>query len=476
MTDPTSGNEHHTHQFQELYHKNIEALVEAISAALKQATEQTIKGVKKAGEALKSKQSSGEVSKTTEPSIRLFVGGKEVYSQVPGQEPTKNSITPQQFQKIKQALEDPKNLKGAIEIKAGKERIFHARDGEIKFDKLGLAKPQVQKVEATQTTQPSKTAQTSTQPTPPNPEGELKAEITDLKQTVEQQGQRIEALEKKLDALAQSLNWVQNKSLSRWMGSTLSSTAQGLKQAVTGWAVNQGENVRKIQQKAHSAVRATLTTQHPMQQQLQGIENKVQTVSTKFDQGMENVQFHLAVIQQQIKAVQNHPVVQSTTKAAVEKVIEPAVVSMLQRVGVMQNLETLQAQESVAKQESVVNKVKSASSAHQHFKAEEVVAAAEKLLDRIPAQASYGNRSFQTASGYLFERKGEAITISDPQGSELVRSVGRGSERQIHVCERLTAQDAESLEQVGGKIHQDLSPVQRQEQNVSHTQGVARQR
>ena len=179
MPDPISGNEHHAHQLQELYHQNLKALIETISAALKKAAQQTIKGAKKAGEALKPGQQALKSNTAKELPIRLFVGGKEVYSQVPGQSPSINTITDKQFEKIKQSLEDPNNLKGAVEIKAGTERIFHAKNGELKVDTLDLAQTQTQKLEIAQAQKPPQETQTSPQSTPAYSES-LTTEITSL--------------------------------------------------------------------------------------------------------------------------------------------------------------------------------------------------------------------------------------------------------------------------------------------------------
>ena len=473
MPDPISGNEHHAHQLQELYHQNLKALIETISAALKKAAQQTIKGAKKAGEALKPGQQALKSNTAKELPIRLFVGGKEVYSQVPGQSPSINTITDKQFEKIKQSLEDPNNLKGAVEIKAGTERIFHAKNGELKVDTLDLAQTQTQKLEIAQAQKPPQETQTSPQSTPAYSES-LTTEITSLTQTVEQQEQRIAALEKKIEILSQSLSSIQNKSLSKWMGSTLSTTAKGFKQAVTDWAANKSKNIKNFHQKAQSILKNALPVDHPLKQQMQGLENKVHTVSTNFEQGMMSVETRLAYIQQQLKDFYNNPYVQSTTKAALEKVIEPAVVSVLQRAGVIPNLEKLQEKSGETKQENVTKEARSTPNLSKEFKAEMVVSAASKLLDRIPAQTPDGNRSFQTGSGYVFEKKGDSITISNPDQSELVRSVGKDSERTIHVSEGLTAQKAATLEQIGDKIHQDLSPIQNQSQSLGVTQGARR--
>lgn len=438
--------ESNAHQLQEQYQKILASLIDKISAAVKEARRKS-----------QAKQ---------EPSIRIFISGKEVL---------KDKLTPPQIEKLRQAIESPNQLKGSVRVKDDKELLLDVKDGQVKVDKLGLVQTQKQEIKTEKTIDSEKTTQTelpqkpqsTTQAYSQNPNSPPIAEVASLKQTVEQQVQKIEALEQKLDALSQSISSIQDKSLSRWMGNTLSSTAKGFKQAVAGWAISKNNAVKNL--------RSAFTTQHPLQKNLQEIENKVQAVNTKFDWGMENIQAHLNVIQQQIKDIQNNPVVQSTTKAVVGKVIEPAVASVLQGTGVMQNFEKLQAKEGLAKQEGTTERVESIPNAHKEFKAGMVVAAAEKLLDRISAHTPDGNRSFQTGSGYMFEKKGDTITISNPDRSELVRSVGKGSERTINVSKSLTAQKAANLEQIGEKIHQDLSPTQTQSQNLGVTQGARRQ-
>lgn len=466
MPDPTSGNEHHAHQFQELYHKSLKALIETIAAALRKSaelnihektTQQDLKGAIEKGRALKSELSDG----LTEQPIRLFVGGKEVYSQVSGQEPTKNFITLEQFQQIKQALEAPPHLKETVEIKAGTKRVFYAKDGQIKLDKLGLAQSPVQSALATQTAESLKESKLSIQTIPHSSDPELKAE-TNLLQMLEQQGQRIEALEKKLDALSQSLNSVQNKSLSRWMGSMLSNTAGGFKQAVSGWAVRATEAINSVQLHVQSA----FLSQHPLQKQLQNVENKVGGISAKFDQGMDSIQSQLATIQQQLKTVRNSSTMQPNIETAVKEVVEPVLVSSEQRDGIALNVEALQAKEGLH------DRVEHIELAHKPFKAGMVVSAAEKLLQRIPSETSNGDRAFETGSGYRFHTDGSTTTIYAPDHSELVRSSGQGN-NQITVSPHLTLESADKLEAIGDKIHQDLAPVQQSNQSFSQSRGYA---
>jgi flagellar biosynthesis chaperone FliJ len=205
------------------------------------------------------------------PSIQIFTGSKKVYEQVPGQEPTKNIINDEQVKQIEQALEDPQNLKGSVRIKIGKELVFHAVDGEVITDKLGLAPSQTQAAKATCS------LETSTVEKPLTPE----AQITALGAIVEKQGQRIEVLEQKLEQLSSSLTSVQvnNPILRRWMNAinnSLSSSAQELKEKVVDFA-------RHLQDKAASQVQNLQNKVVQQAQNLQGqaintIDNAVKTV------------------------------------------------------------------------------------------------------------------------------------------------------------------------------------------------------
>lgn len=355
----------------------------------------------------------------------------------------------------------PPLLKETVEIKAGTKRIFHAKDGEIKLNKLGLAQFPVQSVLATQTAESLKEGQPSIQTTPQSSDPELKAE-TNLLQMLEQQGQRIEALEKKLDALSQSLNSVQNKSLARWMGSTLSKTTGGLKQTVSAWAVKAQEAVKKIQLRVQSA----FLPQNLLQKQLQNVENQVGTISNKFDQGMDKIQSQLVTIQQQLNTVQNSSTTQHNNKTATKEVVEPVVVSGKQLDGIALNVEALQVKEGLHE------RVQHIELAHKPFKAGMVVSAAEKLLQRIPSENSEGDHAFETGSGYRFHTDGSTTTIYGPDRSELVRSTGQMDNQQITIAPHLTSESANKLEVIGNIISQELlEPVQQPNQSLNQSRG-----
>ena len=293
--------------------------------------------------------------------VTIQVGTKNVYKEVPGQQP-KITITADQVQKLRTALEDPGNLKGTVQIKIGKELVFQAANGKVKIDELGLTQAQTE-TQSAKATAPTEAAPSpepvaaSKVKTPRNAEAQLKQQVADLSQTVEQQSQRIAALEKKLDILSNSLSSIENKSLSRWLGSTLSSAAQGFRQKVADWASESVKTVQYVHQNSQSILQSLLkqsesqvTPQQALQQlddsvqlKLKAIENRVGTVSDNFERGVKDIQSKLAGIQAQLQTLQNDPAIQSAVKAALSKVIEPAIGTVLEKTGVIRTIEPAQA-------------------------------------------------------------------------------------------------------------------------------------
>ncbi len=65
--------------------------------------------------------------------------GTEVFYRGTSQETQLNLLTNEQQDLIKNTLEDPSKLQGELKITANDQTIFHVKDGELKFDKYGLA-------------------------------------------------------------------------------------------------------------------------------------------------------------------------------------------------------------------------------------------------------------------------------------------------------------------------------------------------
>ncbi len=555
--------ESHGHQLQEHSQQILDALLRQIASAVN---------------ALGNLVFDGE----RERDIKILIGGKEV---------DKSEIEDDQVEKLRRAIKDPESLKngphqGTVEIRIDGETVFRNEYGNVLVDELNLTQAPAQEIKAPvvgkqplspqsleQSTVSNQAAQANKevgglQTEPSNSlQGQPLGEVASLQQVVNQQAQKIEALETKISVIADSLQTIQNRSLSHWLSSTLSNAAQGFKQFVNRWTTSNNAAVENLQQRAQPVLqvlsqnREQKSAQPPIQQQLTSIDNTVQTVKIRFDDSIKDIQAKLANIQSQLNTLAEQSGVQPPVKTTVEKGAEPAIAAAFQQLGIIQNSELIQSQataqseaESSTKtlqtknvewavqtilkkhgiideqdgstycrgneytlssdlngtritanddgrtifqgssftdratqadkddlrilveqtqQKSISNQSQlqpNASPSLNGFNADTVVAAAKKLLEKIPAQTAEGTRSFTTGSGYHFEKAGHTITVSSPARGELIRSEGTGSKRQLSVSDKLTTQDASNLEKIGGKINQDLSTKPDQSQSRAETQ------
>lgn len=83
--------------------------------------------------------------------ITIKVGSSKVYQGDLGQEPTTNSISPLQVEKIQQALTSPQNLQGTVKITVGESTVFHASKGKVFKDNFGLTNQLSKNVSAAKT-------------------------------------------------------------------------------------------------------------------------------------------------------------------------------------------------------------------------------------------------------------------------------------------------------------------------------------
>jgi len=70
--------------------------------------------------------------------ILIVVGGENVYKSLLNEEPLINKLTPENVEKLQTAINNPQDLKGAVKISIGKEIVFHAKNGQVMKDSLGL--------------------------------------------------------------------------------------------------------------------------------------------------------------------------------------------------------------------------------------------------------------------------------------------------------------------------------------------------
>ncbi len=479
--------ESHAHQLQEQYLELLDSLLRTISNAVKAAADWSL-GDKNAD-------------------IRIIINDKEL---------PKNQLTPEQVEQLRQAIEEPEKVKGNVTVKLGEEVVLKVRHGDVKVDRLGIVQaPQ----EVANLTQASETPQQSPSPqqqqtvspqvaaaaTPlqknqassasKNAE-ELQAEVNELQreldqksQKVEQQSERLSTVESKLEALTDTVNNVQDKSISLWLHQTFSTVVQGVKQFVDSWANSNTESTRQLEQQAQPVLQALAQTgkespsEHLLLQKIGSLENTVKDIQIRFDDSIKTIEGKLVVLEQQIQNLQQNRSVQNDVKATVEPAIEPALGTALAQVEAAQSLEAVKVE--ALKVENQLPQVERANSTKpaQDFSALQVVTVAEKLLDGLRATNADGLRSFETGNGYRFEKVGSTLTITAPEQGEVVRAVTQGRNRQITLSPQLTSQNAAQLQNIGQKLDANLSEnltktsqtqSQNQEQNQRQGQGRVR--
>ncbi|MBE9210537.1 hypothetical protein IQ244_29350 [Nostoc sp. LEGE 06077] len=191
----------------------------------------------------------------TSDDVTINVGREKVYKGVIGEKPSKNTLTPEQVNKISIAISDPKKSQGTISIKIGKQEVFRVQDGQVKTDKLGLApldqapaqktaqKSQIKTLDSVETLQKqiqdlqSKVeAQQKLidglQENQQTPElvSKLAAQVTELSKSLEQQQKFIENIQKALSEVNErSLAPIQNTKLQNLVGTVEKSLKQTAK-------------------------------------------------------------------------------------------------------------------------------------------------------------------------------------------------------------------------------------------------------
>lgn len=125
--------------------------------------------------------------------VTIKIGTQKVYQGIPGQEPIVAKITSNQVAFVQKAIEGSEQIKNAISISVGDEKVFHSVSGEIKVNRLSSAVPeQARKQEVQQ------------QVTPPAPSPNLQEQIATLQAAVQRQQAIIEQQQKQLNLLQES--------------------------------------------------------------------------------------------------------------------------------------------------------------------------------------------------------------------------------------------------------------------------------
>jgi uncharacterized coiled-coil protein SlyX len=175
--------------------------------------------------------------------INVLIGNRAVYKRVPGQKPVKNTMTPEQVSLLQKALDGPQNIQGSVRVSIGKQTVYHVKNGVVKTDTLSLAPVQTA-IQAAKPVEPQRVDVQSTE-APPSLET-LHKEVADLKATVDQQQQALDALTQRLEKLTSSIVpvKVKNPMLSHWFNTTATIVAE----AAHNLAAKASEKIRQAQE------------------------------------------------------------------------------------------------------------------------------------------------------------------------------------------------------------------------------------
>jgi hypothetical protein len=202
----------------------------------------------------------------TSKAVTIIVDKQKVHRVGNSQSTSFSTITPEQVDKLNQALQNPQALQGAIKIYIGNNKVYHANNGKLLTDKLGLSPRQEQS--ATSTTSATLTPkklrqqldavasqvkqQQSTIPTRSNAVSvkQLQLEVGSLSQQIAQLESSVSRLNKGLESLSahQEPTSVKNSRLQTWLkeGSTkVKTVAQSWLAQVKKFLVPEVEQIRK---------------------------------------------------------------------------------------------------------------------------------------------------------------------------------------------------------------------------------------
>jgi len=70
--------------------------------------------------------------------ILIAIGSENVYKSIMGEGLLINKLTPEDIEQMRTALNNPQALKGFVKISIGRKIIFHAKNGQVFSDLLGL--------------------------------------------------------------------------------------------------------------------------------------------------------------------------------------------------------------------------------------------------------------------------------------------------------------------------------------------------
>ncbi|MBD2303438.1 hypothetical protein [Nostoc sp. FACHB-190] len=411
--------------------------------------------------------------------ISILVGKELKYKGNPNGEVAVNLMSAEIVEKLNTAINDVKNLKGSVRIMIGKNIAFHAKNGEILSDKLGLAneikqnltqvaepvqkslsiedlKKQVealqQKVQDQQAVidrfvQQENSSVESTQ--------KLSTDLANLKQAFDTQQKTIEQLQKGLEAInKQNLPVVKNESLSKWLNS--------IESKAKNTAKNLYEQVKTALTPKVDKVKAQLETQitalkEQINQQMESVKaemkSQIAAIKSEFESQVGVVKDGIAEVKQLASnevqyGIERHQAATSAIQSKISEEVNTVHKQVTKAVGDIHSRVNHTVKENV---EKVTNSV-------MEIKGKAFSKSIDSMLRLFGNQNSDGSRSYESKN-YNFYQKGDSITVTAKDG------------RAVMVDNSLTTQatekDVESLEEVGQVVSDYLKSNHTQSQSQS---------
>ncbi len=183
--------------------------------------------------------------------VSIMFGRSSVFRGTSAYEYEKRTITPEQVEILSKAISDPKSFKGSLQIRIGGDVVYHAKDGEVLKDKLGLSPAQEQSQEQSQDV------------------------FDSLSQGIDEQQQRLQTLEK----YVQEVESVKQPVLQENEVQSLRTELSTLKEAFE----NQQTEIKRLQEGlAKVATRDTPSVKNSVfQKWIANVESKVKQVALK---------------------------------------------------------------------------------------------------------------------------------------------------------------------------------------------------
>lgn len=418
----------------------------------------------------------------TSKNLSIYVGSKPKYKIGSDGEISVNLMTPELVETIKTSINDPQNLKGSVRIMVGSQKVYHAKDGKVLTDKLGLNQTQLQSQQAKSVEQSSslenlqkqvealqqkvqeqqsvidrfvKQENSSVESTQ-----KLSTDLANLKQAFDTQQKTIEQLQKGLEAInKKNLPNVKNESLSKWLNSIESkakNTAKNLyKQVKTALT----PKVDKVKAQLETQI---VTLKEQINQQMESVKaemkSQLATIKSEFESQVGVVKDGIAEVKQLASneighGIERHQAATGAIHGKITEEMNTVHKQVTKAVGDIHSRVNHTVKENV---EKVTNSV-------MEVKGKAFSKSIDSMLRLFGNQNSDGSRSYESKN-YNFYQQGDSITVTAKDGRAVMIDNS--------LTNQATDKDVESLEEVEEIVSDYLKykPTQSQSQR----QGIRR--